>query len=208
MKIFLIILFQIALSQLCTKTTYGKNGTYCDGDTKRCKIYSTCSKENLCKNSDINDPCQEDTDCFLSKEKNIKCINNKCIRPKYNGFECFSNEECFSNFCSNNYCSSKDLNSCNPESFNGCDEGFFCSKQGHCTESLLQNQNCSNVFFNSDIKPILQLDGSNFMSVCKPGFICLGTNNSDQKCVPYRNAKINEKCNFERNSHLECDWGN
>lgn len=99
MKLLISLIFFItfAFSQngQCTNVTYSLEGESCDGNMKKCKIFTVCNQtESICRKGSIGDYCLTNSDCFLSggTVEGIRCVQNKCIRPRYNGFVCSTNE--------------------------------------------------------------------------------------------------------------------
>jgi hypothetical protein len=86
------------LKEECTNSTYKKTGDSCsESSGEFCKIFNVCLN-NKCKQANIGDKCEKDTDCYLSygTEQSIKCIQNQCTKRRYNGEPCEINEHVIS----------------------------------------------------------------------------------------------------------------
>lgn len=98
MKVLIILFFiTFVYSQegQCTNITYSLEGERCDGLTRKCKIFTVCNQtESVCRKGSIGDFCISSSDCFLSggSQEGVRCVENKCIKPRYNGYSCSKNE--------------------------------------------------------------------------------------------------------------------
>jgi hypothetical protein len=108
-------------------TVFVKDGEACDNSKNiRCKSFHAC-RDGKCapgkeiklfkKKGYIGSECRTAADCAFSDSRtlNVRCVNKKCIKPKYNGYECEANEECFGGSCTNGICSGLTENTaCDP----------------------------------------------------------------------------------------------
>eukprot|EP01080_Neovahlkampfia_damariscottae_P009804 gene9804-2129_t len=158
----------------------------------------------------IGDNCEIDTDCYLSKgtEQSITCIKNKCSKRRYNGESCDFNEQCFGGNCAQNICRGKDVGEiCDPRQLIECDEGLFCSKKTNaCIPRIDENEDCHDHVDSNIRNPRMLPEGSNFMIMCKGGFMCMGTTKK-RECRPYRGGGIGTYCDYSLNGHYECEFG-
>ena len=95
----LFILLNLILSvllQTCSNVKYGTIGSQCElgtNSTRKCKMFLTCVN-NHCKTSHISSVCKNDQECYLNSlnEAGIKCVENRCIKKRYNCQSCSVNE--------------------------------------------------------------------------------------------------------------------
>ena len=209
----------------CTNSTYKSTGEFCSKiQNEHCKVFNVC-KNNKCKEAKIGDECEKDVDCYLSRgtEQSITCIKNKCSKRRYNGESCDVNEQvnknliemfklfflkCFSGICIGNFCKGKGKGEiCDSTKLVECDSGLFCSKiTNACIPQLEENEDCHDHVDNSIKDPRQLPEGSNFMIMCKGGFMCMG-DTKQRKCRPFRGGSIGSYCDFSMNRHYECEFG-
>jgi hypothetical protein len=110
--------------------------------------------------------------------------------------------------CENKICVGKKLNEdCEPDALVECDSGLFCSKSSKkCVEQLIENEDCHSHVDVSIKDPRLLPEGSNFMTMCRGGYMCMG-NEDIRRCMPFRGGAVGNFCNFTLNGHYECEFG-
>jgi hypothetical protein len=195
----------------CSNTTFALPGQPCNSNYRLCKTFSVCNQtDGFCRSAAIGDYCQVSTDCFLSggTEEGVRCVQNKCTKPRYSGYACTVNQHCFSNQCSRGRCVGRNFNDpCNPTNVVECDQNLFCSfSTKKCQRQLVLNETCGIHLENAEIDPRSVPDGSNFNILCKGGMMCMGEKDN-KKCLWYRNGDVDTPCNFQRDRHNGCKFG-
>jgi len=154
----------------CDSTYYGNTDEACDNNLKRCKNFYVC-KNGKCKRAHIGSECADNTDCFGWKEENLRCINKKCIKPRYPGYSCVDSGECWTGACVGGLCSGKQQGAdCNPNNLAECDYGLYCSlAQKKCVPQLRLLQSCNDYAVQDDIP-----QGANYNIMCPGGSVCMG----------------------------------
>jgi hypothetical protein len=64
-------------------------------------------RDGVCKKAHVGATCKVDTDCFAYNPLygGTRCVENKCIKPRYNGYGCSNPRHCWSNECNFGRCS-------------------------------------------------------------------------------------------------------
>jgi hypothetical protein len=75
-----------------------------------------------------------------------------------------------------------------------------------CVGQLIENEDCHSHVDASIKDPRLLPEGSNFMTMCRGGYMCMG-NEDNRRCMPFRGGAVGNFCNFTLNGHYECEFG-
>jgi len=207
------------LAPNCNKVTYGGVGDECDpspSSSKRCKAFLTCTRRDgkyICVEGHVGAYCQANEDCygyatdsFPVRRGYVKCVNERCIIPRYNGYRCNHNDQCHSGVCKNGICDGFGLGeTCDPALPAQCKKGLYCSyKRRICIEQLKLGSSCDDFEgwddnrWNENNVPV----GSNFYVMCEAGTKCLGRMNQ-RTCKRYHYLKDGEQCEDDN----QCLWG-
>lgn len=99
-----VTLFQQSIQQnrQCSAIRYGSLGDSCEPgrSLRRCKAFLQCHEYTYtCQPGHVGASCELDSDCFLNEgtEEGIRCVQGRCIKPKYSGFGCEYNEDVSNN---------------------------------------------------------------------------------------------------------------
>lgn len=90
----------------CEKVTYGGPGDPCDPSprsSQRCKAFLACTRREgkyVCVNGHVGAYCQANEDCYgyatssyPTRRGYVRCVNERCIIPRYNGYPCDHDDE-------------------------------------------------------------------------------------------------------------------
>lgn len=198
MKVFILLLFVASIFaqwNRCSSTTFGNQGELCStsqNSTRSCKQFLSC-KDGKCAPSHIGSACKVATDCFLSRRTQgvITCIKERCVKLKYNGEQCFDNEECHGQKCENGWCVGfKEGAQCNPTQGVQCDKGLYCSlATSTCVKQKQIGENCEDY--------ASERVGRNFNVICPGGSLCISVGGSDKRCRKYGYVDEGNGCNFD-----------
>jgi len=144
--------------------------------------------------------CKEDADCFGSTMAGTRCVNNVCIKPRYNGLGCSNDRHCYSGQCSGGRCSGMALGfMCDPDKVS-CNQGLYCSATtSTCTPQLGLGDYCS------DYKTT-NYHGSNWNVICKGGLKCSGPPQNEY-CISYKTGLKGTPCNAQMDGDDSCKFG-
>lgn len=188
----------------CTPVHYGNRGDSCDGVKRKCKNFYMC-KNGECTYSNLGRACEKNEDCFLhdTRGEGVRCVEKICVKPRYNGYSCNHNGECFGQKCEGNVCvGAKEGETCDPATTVRCDKGLYCSTQTKkCVKQLTTGQPCND--FDAGFAGNA---GSNFNVICTGGLKCMGAVNH-KSCIKFRDGKVGEPCNYEVDKDDECEYG-
>jgi len=186
----------------CDATLSGNLGDACDANLRRCKWFYLC-KQNKCVSASIGSSCVVKEDCFGQAEESLRCVNNKCVKPKYPSFQCSDSQECWTGTCINGICSGRPLAAaCSPRNMAECDKGLYCStRTSTCVPQLNTLDFCTDYVWEADIP-----QGANYNVMCPGGNVCLGPN-ATQVCRPYKIGTIGTGCNALRDGNDACEFG-
>jgi len=165
-------------------------------------------RNNRCVSAGIGSSCETDTDCFSSNPQfgGTRCVNKRCIKPRYNGFGCSDNKHCYGDKCSGGVCSGIPYGqSCDPSKLS-CEYGLYCSSDSlKCEFQRNEGDYCGD-YFNSDKPENLLNEGSNFMIICKGGLKCSGEK-FRKYCIRWRAGMEGSPCNRDRDGSTGCRFG-
>ncbi|EGC33928.1 hypothetical protein DICPUDRAFT_153949 [Dictyostelium purpureum] len=168
------------LPGFCSQNLYCKNDSNPISSTNVCSDFEKCSSDsnsNTCKNKNLGEFCTQGICQVLTNQ------------PK--GGQCYTNENCASNFCNNGVCAQNDK--CKKDS--ECDKNNYCWKAfemlevGICTIRIKENEKC-------EISNSCDLGLTCGNGKCIQPF----TGNENDICIPTKkNEPYREFCNYEKN---------
>jgi len=195
----------------CSDIYYGNNGEDCDpsrNSKKRCKSFYGC-RNNKCTYAHIGSQCSLDTDCDLNDPLlgAVRCVNNICIKPRYNGQFCSHDRHCFGGSCQNSLCAGRKLGTaCEPQKLVQCDQNLYCDLYTKkCENQLNLGDQCS--YFGENNEGDWGIEqGSNYMITCKGGLKCSGPYGR-KACLQWRSGEVGSPCNWDRDGSSSCRFG-
>ena len=143
------------------------------------KIFFKCTDlyDSKCQTSDFNEDKNEVTIMIGKKCSNDKICERYCVKKfteLFIGSKCNYNEECLTNKCENNICSSKPENC---SKYYDCDPGYYCNKDDKtCKKMGQKNDECTHKIFGDD--DFLTTDEDLIFGTCSYGLVC-----NKNKCV-------------------------
>ncbi|KAJ3436170.1 dd-gdca protein [Anaeramoeba flamelloides] len=161
MKIIVFLFFIVLLLKIeCAYTKYADLGDKCNPtENLMCYPYLWCNSDNKCVKDNINEKCNDNSDCSGGL-----CSEGVCSAKRSNGDQCYGNDDCKSEKCSDSKCvGSFALNEqCDKSVPRKCNNGLFCNSSSICQSYNLENQECTST----------QPTDADFFISCEPGFYC------------------------------------
>jgi len=166
-----------------------------------CKSFLAC-RNGKCTKAYMGAECNQDDDCYANDIRfgGTRCVDKKCIKPRYNGMGCREDRHCFGGNCRGGVCSGNDENAlCDPEKIS-CNQGLYCSKTTRtCQKQLGIADYCSDYATSNS-------HGSNWNVICKGGLKCSGPTDNEY-CVQWKVGLKGTPCNAQFDGDDTCQFG-
>lgn len=159
---------------ICIKINFGKKNS-----EEEEKIIFKCTDlyDSKCMTYDWNEEQNEIIYMIGEKCSNDKVCNRVCVKKfteLFFGSRCNYNEECLSNKCEKNVCSS---NTKNCYDYYDCEPGYYCNQEDNtCKKMGQKDENCTHLNFDDD--DFLTTDEDKIFGTCSYGLVC-----NNNKCV-------------------------
>jgi len=176
--------------------------------TKGCKAFLAC-RNNKCVDAYIGSRCEKSDDCYSYNpfRGGVRCVEKRCVKPRFVGFGCSHNDHCWSGRCEGGRCAGQVPGGlCDPAKLVTCEKEFYCSTEsGKCEPQKLEFMDC-NDYKESRLPDWDVPEGSNYHVMCLGGLKCSGPVGR-KKCISWRQGGKGASCNYERDRSAACRFG-
>jgi hypothetical protein len=197
----------------CPSPTYGNVGAACESgfnSLRRCKNFLSCVS-GTCQPGWLGSSCKANSDCFLAGRlsEDVRCVENKCARLRYNGEACPNNNGnyCFSGICSNGQCGAGNKgvgSTCDSNDYVQCNKGLFCqnfNNNNTCVPQRTATQICA-----ANFPAPYEGPGSNMNIACPGGYRCISALDGSYVCRKVNYLSQGDECimDWECGANMQC----
>jgi len=166
-----------------------------------CKAFLAC-RNGKCVKAYMGTECEKDEDCYASDIRfgGTRCVNKRCIKPRYSGGSCSDDKHCFGGECRGGVCTGNGEGAlCEPTKIS-CAAGLYCSATTRtCQKQLQIGDYCSDYATDAS-------HGSNWNVICRGGLKCSGPPQNEY-CIRWKQGLKGTPCNAQFDGDDSCQFG-